>query len=425
MDDDLQAPDGEGAKRLAGRALELDGDMTLVQPLRPEAAHEGRGKPRADRPVRVADDVGELHLLAALEDGQGVLEHLGVQGVGDGIAPLHPAASRLRARLDAHQQRVEVEIVHPPGGTAHLDETVGPAHDLVERGGAQPRQMLAHVLGQEGHEIDDLLRRAGELAPQSLVLGGHPDGAAVGVALADHEAADGKKRRGADAELLGAEQCRDDDVPARAQPAVDPQPHPLAQAVEGEHLMHLGQPDLPGDARELDGGERARTRAAGVAGDGDHVRMRLRNPGRHGADAGACDQLYAHARGGVDLLQVVDELGEILDGVDVVMRRRRDQGHPRRRVPEPRDQLGDLVARQLSALAGLCALGDLDLQLFRMIEVFGRHAEAARGDLLDGRVRVVAVGVGGKAPGILAALARDRLRTDPVHGDRQRLVRLG
>ena len=34
----------------------------------------------------------------------------------------------------------------------------------------------------------------------------------------------------------------------------------------------------------------------------------------------------------IDVLQIVDELRQILDGVDVVMRRRRDQPHARGRV---------------------------------------------------------------------------------------------
>ncbi len=37
-------------------------------------------------------------------------------------------------------------------------------------------------------------------------------------------------------------------------------------------------------------------------------------------------------RTGVGRLQVVDELRQVLDGVDVVVRRRRDEAHARRRV---------------------------------------------------------------------------------------------
>ena len=59
----------------------------------------------------------------------------------------------------------------------------------------------------------------------------------------------------------------------------------------------------------------------------------------------------------------MDELRQVLDRVDVVVRRRRDQPDARRRVPHLRDPRVDLVAGQLAALAGLGALRHLDLQL--------------------------------------------------------------
>ena len=47
----------------------------------------------------------------------------------------------------------------------------------------------------------------------------------------------------------------------------------------------------------------------------------------------------------------------------------------------------DLVAGKLAALAGLGALGDLDLEVVGIDQIFGGDAEAARGDLLDRRAR--------------------------------------
>ena len=68
---------------------------------------------------------------------------------------------------------------------------------------------------------------------------------------------------------------------------------------------------------------------------------------------------------GVDVLQVVDELGQIFDGVDVVVRRRRDEAHAGDGVPRLGDDFIDLVAGQLAAFAGLGALRHLDLQVRR------------------------------------------------------------
>src|ERR1019366_421212 len=61
----------------------------------------------------------------------------------------------------------------------------------------------------------------------------------------------------------------------------------------------------------------------------------------------------------------------------------------------------------------------LDLQLVGVDEVVDRHAEATRCDLLDRRAAVVA-----EALRILTTLTGVRLAADPVHRDRQVLVRL-
>ena len=164
--------------------------------------------------------------------------------------------------------------------------------------------------------------------------------------------------------------------------------------------------------------------AAVVAGDQHVVGVGLRDAGGDRADADLGHELHRHLRRRVRAAQVVDELLEVLDRVDVVVRRRRDQAHARRRVAHPADVLVDLVAGQLAALAGLGALGHLDLQLVGVDEVVDRHAEAARGDLLDRRAAPVAVGVGREAARVLPALARVRPAAEAVHRDRERLVRL-
>ncbi len=198
-----------------------------------------------------------------------------------------------------------------------------------------------------------------------------------------------------------------------------------AQAVERQRLVDLAQAHFPRRAGIFDAGLGRGAGAADMAGDQDDVGMRLGNARRDRADAGRRDQLHAHPRDRVDLLQVVDELRQILDRIDVVMRRRRDEHHARSCVAQLRDELGHLEAGQLPALAGLGALGDLDLDLVAGVEIFGRHAEPARRDLLHARIGVVAVRIGRIARLVLAALARHRLGADAVHRDRQRLVRLG
>ena len=80
----------------------------------------------------------------------------------------------------------------------------------------------------------------------------------------------------------------------------------------------------------------------------------------------------------------------------------------------------DLLGHELTALAGLGALGHLDLQVLGVGQVQARDPEAPGGDLLDlgAALRVH------EPLDVLAALARVRLGADPVHGDGQGLVGL-
>jgi hypothetical protein len=129
------------------------------------------------------------------------------------------------------------------------------------------------------------------------------------------------------------------------------------------------------------------------------------------------DELDANVGERVCVLQVVDELGEVLDGVDIVVWRGGDQTYPRRRVADLRDVLGDFMARELAALARLRALGHFYLQDVGVDEVLRGDAEAPARDLFDGAAAVVAVRVDGEARRVLSPLAGVGLPADAVHGD--------
>src|SRR5205807_4059296 len=87
----------------------------------------------------------------------------------------------------------------------------------------------------------------------------------------------------------------------------------------------------------------------------------------------------------------VDQLRQVLDRVDVMVRRRRDQLDAGRGVAQLSNVFRYLAPRQLAAFAGLGALRDLDLQHLGARQVLGGYAEAARGHLLDLRLERIAL----------------------------------
>ena len=117
----------------------------------------------------------------------------------------------------------------------------------------------------------------------------------------------------------------------------------MPEVVLDQRLMGLGEPRLPRQPRVLHRGERGGAGAAVEAGDDHHVGVRLGDARGNRADSRLGDELHRDARGGVGALEVVDELRKVLDGVDVVVRRRRNERGARLRVAEAGDELVHLV----------------------------------------------------------------------------------
>src|SRR5690349_14165434 len=105
--------------------------------------------------------------------------------------------------------------------------------------------------------------------------------------------------------------------------------------------------------------------------------MRLRNAGGNRSHADFSHELHADASSRIGVLQVVDQLREIFDRINVVMRRGRDQTDAWRRMAHARNGLIHFMARKLSALTGFCALSHLDLKFLCADQVLARYSEAS------------------------------------------------
>ena len=198
------------------------------------------------------------------------------------------------------------------------------ADGLFQRATSQLRQQLPHFFGHELHEIHHELRLAGELFAQLGILRGYSHRASVQVADSHHHAARHHQRRSCEAEFFCAQQGCDHHISACLELPVGLHHDSVAQVVEQQGLLRLCQAQLPRGACVLDGCERGRSRAAVVAGNQHHIAVSFGNAGRHSAHANLRNQLHMDASFGIGIFQVVDELGQVFNGIDVVMRRRRD-----------------------------------------------------------------------------------------------------
>ena len=210
--------------------------------------------------------MNELNSTArpVLERRPAALDQFVVERPVDAVILLaHPAPGDRGGQRGHVEQRREIEAARLPVADRRFDvEAVGAANHLVDRAEAELRHQLAHFLGDEPEEVLDELRLAGELLAQFRVLRGHADRAGVQVADAHHHAAHDDERRRGEAVLLRAEQRANHDVAAGLELAVHLHDDAVAQLVQDEHLLRLGEPELPREARVLEAGQRRRARAA-------------------------------------------------------------------------------------------------------------------------------------------------------------------
>src|SRR5690606_15972285 len=117
-------------------------------------------------------------------------------------------------------------------------------------------------------------------------------------------------------------------------------------------------------------------------------------------------------------LQIVNQLGQILDGVNIVMWRRRNQTYSGSRIANAGNLRINLVAGQLSSFTGLGALSHLNLYFLSVDQVFTGHPESSGRHLLDGTTTRVAVGTKNIPTGIFTSFSGVTLTANTVHGNR-------
>src|SRR5699024_6840536 len=122
-----------------------------------------------------------------------------------------------------------------------------------------------------------------------------------------------------------------------------------------------------------------------MAGDQHDIGMRFGDTGCNSPDALFSNESDVDAGIRIRALEIVNELREVLNGVDVMVRWRRNQPHARGGNAHFSDPRIDLIRWQLAALPGLGALGHLDLNIGAVIKIVAGHTKASGSHLLDSR----------------------------------------
>jgi hypothetical protein len=277
------------------------------------------------------------------------------------------------------ENRLEIET----SVEANLFEKISSADCILQRRQTEFGEELADFFGEFIAEADNVLGLAAEFRAKVRALRGDAGGARIEVALAGHVATERDENSGPEGVFVCAEESRNDDIAGGAKASVGTQTDAPAETVVDEDLLRFGEPEFPWIAGVLDAGERRSAGAARMARDDDVVRIGFGDPGGDGSDSATGDELDSDGSAWVGTLEIPDELSEIFNGIDVMVRRGRNQLHPGLGMTQACDEFRNFVTGKLAAFAGLCALGNLDLQFLGVGEVFGGDSKTRAGYLLD------------------------------------------
>ena len=318
----------------------------LGQPLQAIAFGDAAGEHGADTAVEVRDRRFNPYRLTAFQRWFGLFNQFVVERFVKAMVLLFAVENGdVGTGLGFVQDACVIQALGLPmvDGATHV-ELVHATNHLVEAAEAQSGHQPTYLLGDEEEVVDHVFGLSGKALAQFLILGRDTHRAGIEVAFAHHDAAFDNQRRGGKSEFVRTQQCADDDVTAGAHAAVDLDRDTPAQPVEHQRLVGFRQAQLPGTAGVADGCQRRRAGAAIVTGDGHVIGMGLGYAGGHGADADFGNQFHTDARLRVDILEVVDQLCKVLDGVNIMVRWRRNQADTRRRMAYLGNPLVDLVA---------------------------------------------------------------------------------
>ena len=229
------------------------------------------------------------------------------------LAPARIGIVQNRGQIDGCRAALQI-LLHP--------QQIRTAYQLIHSAHTETGHVFPQILGNEFHKVHDVFRLAAESFAELRILGRHAYRTGIQVADTHHHAAHGYQRSCGKTELLCAQHGRNRHILAGHQFSVCLDADAPSEAVLDQSLVRLRQSQLPGKACMVDGASGRRARSSIIAGNQDDLGSGLRYAGCYGSHTGLRYQLYGNPRVPVGILQIVDELGQILDGINIVVRRR-------------------------------------------------------------------------------------------------------
>ena len=318
------------------------------------------------------------------------------------------------------QDGVEVNLaVFPVLHIAAQTQEFHFAHHFIDGTEAQFSHDAAQVFGQKAEEVDDVFRLAAEALAQFGVLGRNAYRASIHVAFAHHDATFYHECGGSNAPFFGAQEGGYGDVFTCTQLAIRLYHYPVAQFIAQQGVVGLGQAQFPGQTRVTNRSQRRSARSSIVARDQNGIGVRFGYPRSNDPYSRFRHEFDVDARSRVGIFEVKNQLRQILNGINIVVRRRRNQAYPWCGMPYAANPFIHFMAGQLPTFTRLGTLRHFDLQFSSVAEVITGYSKTTGSHLFDGRTFPIAIFFGFKADLVFTAFATVAFAANTVHGNGQ------
>ena len=283
-------------------------------------------------------------------------------------------------------------------------------------------QRLTHLLCKEAEIVYHIFVVSTEVLTQLRILSSHTHRTSIGMTLTHHYTTQHNEHGSTKTKLLGTQQCHRDDVASRFYLSIGLQTHLSTQSVKHQCLLSFRQTNLRRNTCIAHWRGRRSTCTTFSTRNYNQVGFSLSHTCSNGSYPTLGNQLHTDLCFRIYILQVEDKLSQVLDRVNIVMRRRRNKRDSRNRMTCLRNNLVHLITRQLTTLTRLCTLCNLNLNFFGIHQIFSGHTKTTWSNLLGlATERDTVIGFA-KAFIVFATFTRITTCTQFIHSKRQSLV---
>lgn len=193
------------------------------------------------------------------------------------------------------------------------------------------------------------------------------------------------KRRGREKEIVRKEKREDEKVEKGEKEEIEMKRKEGEKKVKKKSMVGLGKEDLKRGKGVIKRGERWRESEEIIERKGDMVGERIGEKGWKSEKEKLRKKIERNIGWRIEVFKVVDEMRKILNRVDVMVRRRRNEEKKRSGVEGIGDGRIEIVKRKMEELEGIWEMRKIDMDKIGIEEILSSKKEKERGKMIDWR----------------------------------------